>query len=60
MDECPSSVHLIIIIFIFIYSSYFFIMRIAIGAAIINDGKILLVRKKQSWILPGGKPEQKE
>lgn len=32
-------------------------MRIAIGAAIIDDGKILLVRKKQIWILPGGKPE---
>jgi len=35
-------------------------MRIAIGAAIIEDGKILLVRKRQSWILPGGKPEPKE
>ncbi len=38
----------------------FFIMRIAIGAAIINGGKILLVRKKQSWILPGGKLEPGE
>ena len=32
-------------------------MRVAIGAAIIRDGGILLVKKKQSWILPGGKPE---
>ena len=35
-------------------------MRTAIGAAIIDDGKILLVRKKQSWIFPGGKPESNE
>ncbi|MBI2668548.1 NUDIX domain-containing protein [Candidatus Woesearchaeota archaeon] len=35
-------------------------MRIAIGAAIIDEGRILLVRKKQSWILPGGKPEPHE
>ena len=35
-------------------------MRTAIGAAIINEGKLLIVRKKQSWILPGGKPEPGE
>lgn len=32
-------------------------MRIAINAAVIQDRKVLLVRKKQTWILPGGKPE---
>ena len=35
-------------------------MRTAIGAAIIDERKILLVRKRQSWILPGGKPEPDE
>ena len=35
-------------------------MRTAIGAAIIEDNQILLVKKKKSWILPGGKPEPKE
>jgi len=35
-------------------------MRTAIGAAIIRKGEILLVRKKESWILPGGKPELEE
>ena len=35
-------------------------MRIAINAAIIQDGKLLLVRKKKTWILPGGKPEPEE
>lgn len=35
-------------------------MRTAIGAVIIKDGKILLVRKRQSWILPGGKPQPNE
>ncbi len=35
-------------------------MRIAINAAIIENGKILLARKNQSWILPGGKPESNE
>ena len=34
-------------------------MRTAIGA-IIDNGKILLVRKRQTWILPGGKPESSE
>lgn len=32
-------------------------MRIAINAAIVQDNKLLLVRKKQTWILPGGKLE---
>lgn len=32
-------------------------MRKAIGVAIIKNGCILLVRKKKTWILPGGKPE---
>ena len=35
-------------------------MRTAIAAAIIDNGKILLVRKRQSWILPGGKPDSHE
>ena len=35
-------------------------MRIAIGAAIIQEGRLLLVKKKESWILPGGKPETGE
>ena len=32
-------------------------MRIAINVAIIQENKLLLVRKKSTWILPGGKPE---
>ena len=32
-------------------------MRKTINAAIIKNAKILLVRKGQSWLLPGGKPE---
>ncbi len=32
-------------------------MRKAIGVVIIKNGRILLVRKKKVWILPGGKPE---
>ena len=32
----------------------------AISAAIIKNKKILLVRKKETWILPGGKPENNE
>lgn len=32
-------------------------MRTAISAAIIRNKKILLVEKKETWILPGGKPE---
>ena len=35
-------------------------MRTAINAAIIQDNKLLLVRKKLTWILPGGKPEMGE
>lgn len=35
-------------------------MRTAINAAIIEDNKILLVRKNKTWILPGGKPEGNE
>ncbi len=35
-------------------------MRKAIHVAIIDNKKILLVRKKQIWILPGGKPQDKE
>jgi len=32
-------------------------MRETIGAAVIKNGFILLVQKKETWILPGGKPE---
>ena len=32
-------------------------MRTAICLAAFQDNEILLVRKKASWILPGGKPE---
>ena len=35
-------------------------MREAIGVAIIKNGKILIVRKKLAWILPGGKPNSGE
>lgn len=35
-------------------------MRKVICAAIIQRSKILLVRKKKTWILPGGKPEENE
>jgi 8-oxo-dGTP pyrophosphatase MutT (NUDIX family) len=35
-------------------------MRTAISAAIIDDGQLLLVKKKESWILPGGKPDFNE
>tara|TARA_Y100000310_G_C19972515_1_gene486105 strand:- start:9 stop:386 length:378 start_codon:yes stop_codon:yes gene_type:complete len=35
-------------------------MRKAISAAIIQDRRILLVRKKDSWIFPGGKPLETE
>jgi len=35
-------------------------LRRAIGAAIISEGGLLLARKKQTWILPGGKPEEGE
>ena len=32
-------------------------MRETVNVAIISNARILLVRKKQSWLLPGGKPE---
>ncbi|MEK6856014.1 MAG: NUDIX domain-containing protein [Nanoarchaeota archaeon] len=35
-------------------------MRIAINALIIKNGKVLLVRKGETWILPGGKLEEGE
>lgn len=35
-------------------------MRIAISAAIIQHHRLLVVKKKESWILPGGKPEPNE
>lgn len=35
-------------------------MRKTINVAIIKEGKLLLVRKEQSWLLPGGKPELNE
>jgi len=35
-------------------------MRKAINAVVIKEGSILLVRKKETWILPGGKPEAGE
>lgn len=35
-------------------------MRKAINLIAIQDKKILLTKKKQVWILPGGKPEAEE
>ncbi|TSD02686.1 MAG: hypothetical protein Athens071416_561 [Parcubacteria group bacterium Athens0714_16] len=35
-------------------------MRKAVNAAIIQNKKILLVKKENTWILPGGKPKQNE
>lgn len=35
-------------------------MREVVCAAIFHESKVLLVRKKQTWILPGGKPEGEE
>ncbi|MBI2508140.1 NUDIX domain-containing protein [Candidatus Woesearchaeota archaeon] len=35
-------------------------MREAICAAIIKKEKVLVVRKEQAWILPGGKPNSGE
>jgi len=35
-------------------------MRRAIDATVIKDRKILLVRKRKVWILPGGKPHPGE
>lgn len=35
-------------------------MRETINAAIIRNAKILVVRKRESWLLPGGKPQADE
>ncbi|MEK6893574.1 MAG: NUDIX domain-containing protein [Nanoarchaeota archaeon] len=35
-------------------------MRTAISAAVISHGQILIVRKRKTFILPGGKPEKEE
>lgn len=35
-------------------------LKRAISVAVISGNKILLARKKQVWILPGGKPEKDE
>ena len=35
-------------------------MRVAIGAIVIRENSLLLVRKRNSWILPGGKIEDGE
>jgi 8-oxo-dGTP diphosphatase len=35
-------------------------MKKVVSAAVINCGRILLVRKGSYWILPGGKPEGEE
>ena len=35
-------------------------MRTAITAAIIKDEKLLVVKKNETWIMPGGKPELNE
>ncbi|MCK4647599.1 NUDIX domain-containing protein [Candidatus Pacearchaeota archaeon] len=35
-------------------------MRKAVRGLAIRDGKVLLVRKNETWILPGGKPEKRE
>jgi 8-oxo-dGTP diphosphatase len=35
-------------------------MRRAINLAVCEDEKILIVRKRNVWILPGGKPEEGE
>jgi len=35
-------------------------MRKVIVAAVIKNKKILLAKKKETWMLPGGKPEQGE
>jgi len=32
-------------------------MRVAICIVVIQNGRILLCKKKETWILPGGKPE---
>lgn len=35
-------------------------MRETVNAVIIENRKILVVRKKDSWLLPGGKPKEGE
>jgi 8-oxo-dGTP pyrophosphatase MutT (NUDIX family) len=35
-------------------------MRKAVSLALINNRKLLVVRKNLTWILPGGKPEEGE
>jgi len=35
-------------------------MRTAVDAVIIQNKSILLVKKRNTWILPGGKPKEKE
>lgn len=35
-------------------------MKVAINAVIIQKGKLLMVRKNDSWFLPGGKVEKNE
>ncbi|MEX0920386.1 MAG: NUDIX domain-containing protein [Candidatus Pacearchaeota archaeon] len=35
-------------------------MKTTIGLINIKDGKILLVKKRETWILPGGKPEDSD
>lgn len=35
-------------------------MRTVINSIIINENKLLLVKKKETWILPGGKIEEGE
>ncbi|MDP3882313.1 MAG: NUDIX domain-containing protein [Nanoarchaeota archaeon] len=35
-------------------------MRLGVYSSIIQDKKILIVKKKETWILPGGKPEANE
>ena len=35
-------------------------MNKAIRLVVIEDKKLLLVRKRDSWILPGGKPNEDE
>jgi len=35
-------------------------MRVAINALVIRNGHILLAKKRNTWILPGGKPEKDE
>lgn len=35
-------------------------MKIVMGAAIFEYGRLLVVKKKATWILPGGKPNEGE